>query len=344
MKTVRISEYYDLFDVESTASEGAFTTTHNENLPIANKNTFNTNPFIGFNNSDGAYSSITAADVVQITGKNRAPHANNTLSIDEQGNILCYPPNVGVPYWSRIIFRNFDYSIQYPLGNPIRAALRDDETRITGNITAKMEPLYDGVIIPQTFDLVISQDDIDEHWTSGNVFGKTYTANDLTAGDELTLPLWNVDCPTSYRTKTGNTYPTNFPSQYKYDFSLVQGYEIHNGGITATTNDYTNSPLFLKYDNYPSRSKVVFSGCDKTRNPDIEHVFGYQHGTMEPIKLNLALSASNPLIANVAAPPAATPTYHKYNQNLTRAQIEVILNKCYWCVEWIYEPTSNSDL
>lgn len=356
MRTVRINEYYDLFDVKQTTAN-AFSVVNNESLPTANQSTFNTNPFSGFNNFEqsNSYSSVDnigsaynppptntgSRDLIQIVGKNRAPHANNSLSVDEQGNILCYPPPVSVPWWDKVIFRNFDYTITNDTANSIKDSLIGDVSNINTESETVINPFYNGAFIPEEFTLVLTADDISQNWTSGEVRGITYTATGHNPGDTLSLPLWGVNCDTIYKTKgEPAAYPDNFPDDYKHNFSSLRGYKATNTNIQGKITNFSNSPLFLKFDNYQSRSKVIFSGCDKTRNPDIEFKFGYQHGNMEPIKLNLALSCSNPLVSNVGN----APSYDRFNQNLTREQIEAILIKCYWCIEWIYEPRANVDL
>ena len=359
MRTVRINEYYDLFDVKQTTAN-VFSIVNNESLPTENKPTFNTNAFSGFNNFEQTsnYSSVDnigsaynppptntgSRDLIQVVGKHRAPQANNSLSVDEQGNILCYPPPVSVPWWDKVIFRNFDYTITNDTLNNIKQSLVGDRSNITFSGEEVLNPYYSGNFIPENFELELSEDDITQNWTSQAVMGRTYTATGHTPGDHLILPLWGVSTATAYKTKGATApyaYPTNFSNIYQHDFGHTRGFKASNATFNGTITNYSESPLFLKFDNYQSRSKVIFSGCDKTRNPDIEFKFGYQHGNMEPIKLNLALSASNPLVSNVGSP---NPSYDRFNQNLTREQIEAILVKCYWCIEWIYEPRANVDL
>ena len=55
---------------------------------------------------------------------------------------------------------------------------------------------------------------------------------------------------------------------------------------------------------------------------------------MEPIKLNLSLSCNNPITFE----DTVNNTVEKYNGNLIKTDIEGLLNKCYWCIEWIYNP------
>lgn len=249
-KTIRVNEYYDLFDVKTISGTVSNAITNIEDN-IENHNTYN--EFRGFSNWENFYennktlttppSTYTANNIIEITGKHKAPQAINTLSIDETtGDIWCYPPNVSVPYWTKIIFRNFDYNINY---------------------------------------------------------------ND-----------------TDYVT---NLAPNNAFSIY--DTSTPPG--LVNTGMTALYQDVN---IFLRFDEYPSRSKVIFSKCDKTRNPDIEFNFGYQKGQMEPIKLNISLSAGVPTRS------IQGNRTDVWNQNLKKNELEHILTSCYWCIEWIYEP------
>lgn len=246
-QVIKVNEYYDLFDIKTIT-----TTTPTEptagilanltNVPTAIKNTHQYNPFRGFWNNNEYEEQQTPDDNIPITGKIKSPQAANSLRIDDNGDIWCYPPNVSVPYWSRVIFRNYDYDFTaYPQGG--YASLIDKK----GAKVFTYGPDDSGVIVP----------------------GEIY--------------------------------------------------------------DYSHIPLFLRFDEYPSRSKVIFSQCDKTRNPDIDFRFAYQKGQMEPIKLNLSLSANTPIRDPL------TPS-NTYNNNLRKQDIENLLQTCYWCIEWIYEP------
>ena len=253
-RTIRVNEYYDLFDVKKISGTISSDVTNIEDN-IENHNTYN--EFRGFSNWENFYennktlttppSTYTANNIIEITGKYKAPQAINTLSIDETtGDIWCYPPNVSVPYWDRIIFRNFDYSV--------------------------------------------------------NIKNSTY------------IPYV---CPVNKIVLNDGDDPT----------TTVYVGEISN---------INQANIFLRFDEYPSRSKVIFSGCDKTRNPDIEFKFGYHKGQMEPIKLNLSLSAGVPTRSITG------DRTDVWNQNLDTYQISNILVSCYWCIEWIYEGESGN--
>lgn len=251
-RTIRVNEYYDLFDVKTISGTSSNAITNIEDN-IENHNTYN--EFRGFSNwenfyennktwvpSEGAY---VANNIIEITGKHKAPQAINTLSVDDDGNILCYPPNISVPYWTKIIFRNFDYNIK------------------------NSSSVYIPILAP---------------------------TNDFTVYDDV-------------------------------------GTTVVNRGRTVSTQDVN---IFLRFDEYPSRSKVIFSKCDKTRNPDIEFNFGYHKGQMEPIKLNISLSAGVPTRS------ITSTRTDVWNQNLKKTDLANILTSCYWCIEWIYEGESGN--
>lgn len=245
-QVIRVNEYYDLFDIKNIT-----TTTPSEpeggilnsltNVPTNIKDTQQYNPFRGFWNNNEYNTQQLPRDIIAITGKIKSPQAANSLKIDDNGDIWCYPPNVSVPYWSRVIFRNYDYCFNNePSGN------------------------YKDLI---------------------GTLGLRY---------------------------------------FEYEISET---EVRAGQIL----EGSHIPLFLRFDEYPSRSKVIFSECDKTRNPDIDFRFAYHKGQMEPIKLNLSLSANAPIRDPLT--PGNT-----YNYNLSKEDISGILQSCYWCIEWIYEP------
>lgn len=245
-QVIKVNEYYDLFDIKTilttTTSEPKTGILENlTNVPTAIKDTHQYNPFRGFWNNNEYNTQQKAYDNTPITGKIKSPQAANSLRIDDNGDIWCYPPNVSVPYWSRIIFRNYDYAF-------------------------KIIPTGDYGSIIQNKGSII----------------------------------------------------------YSYSGSEV----VEGGGYIY---DYSHVPLFLRFDEYPSRSKVIFSECDKTRNPDIDFRFAYHKGQMEPIKLNLSLSANAPIRDPL------TPS-NTYNYNLSKDNINYLLQSCYWCIEWIYEP------
>lgn len=278
--TIRINEYYDLFDIKNSDN----TLTNNDSLPTSIADTYKTNPFQGFNNFEQSsdYSSVnTTRDTIQITGKNKAPQAVNSLSITDEGDIYCYPPPVLVQQWDKVIFRNFDYTIQ-PKSDSTYKSLLDDNY------------------------LWHTERDAEIYWYADGSTSEERAAN--WAKYITKPPDWHGGYIIGGATNLVDPQPD--PSFYQI-FPKIK----------TIIKDYQQVPLFLKFDNYQSRTKVIFSGCDKTRNPDIEFKFGYPHSAMEPIKLNLSLSASNPLKG--------------FNANLTKDEIEKLLVKCYWCVEWI---------
>ena len=309
-RQIRINEYYDLFDVKLTSSSVELK--NNDSLPTAISNTFKTNPFQGFNNFEqsSTFSSVSnlgsaynppptntgARDLIQVTGKQAADGTYSSLKVDEDGSIWCYPPNVSVPCWDRLIFRNFDYTVQ---PHNITSASTDDSVR---RLAELIDDLY--LFSYECEPMINSELPIPEY-TIG-IDGKK-------------VKLWGVN----------KSADANLPSYYKCDFTNYVG-------NYAPIKDYVNVPIFLKFDNYQSKSKVIFSGCDKSRNPDIEFRFGYEHGSNEPIKFNLSLSANN-RVNDVAGTSW-------FNQNLTKNEIEKLMVKCYWCVEWIHEPKTNFDM
>lgn len=236
---IHVNEYYDLFDIKTVSGSISSALT---DVPSTIRDTQMTNPFRGFWNNDQYNTQQKPYDIAPITGQKKSPQAQNSLRVEDNGDIWCYPPNVSVPYWSRIIFRNYDYNVEIPSSSDYFAP----------------------AVVVDNFSLAAASD----------------------------------------------------PST------------ITNVGVITR---YQDSNLFLRFDEYPSRSKVIFSKCDKTRNPDIEFRFAWKRGQMEPIKLNLSLSA------NVAIRDPSTPA-NTYNQNLNKATIQSIVRSCYWCIEWIYEP------
>lgn len=309
-RTIRINEYYDLFDVKKAALDSSISMINGEELPRGNKDTFKTNPFSGFNNFEqsSAYSSVqnigslaNQRDLIQITGKIRAPQANNSVYVDEQGSILCYPPPVSVPWWDKVIFRNFDYTFQ---PHDI------DPTEPNDSSANNYKNLIDNIYL----------------WHAEHDQRVAWAADGSTSTERREVWENYFVQPENYHVSSVECAPNNLV--------LVQPEPSFNSlfpKLKTVIKDYSQVPLFLKFDNYQSRSKVIFSGCDKTRNPDIEFKFGYHHGNMEPIKLNLSLSAGNPLVDS-------SNTYDRFNQNLTQNEINKLLVKCYWCVEWIHEP------
>lgn len=291
-QVIKVNEYYDLFDIKnitttSTSEPRTGTLANLTNVPSAIKDTHQYNPFRGFWNNDQYNTQQLTKDIAPITGQIKSPQAQNSLRVDDNGDIWCYPPNVSVPYWSRIIFRNYDYEFSnYPTG---------DYAEI---VELKGEKLFRYQQAPITRE----------------------AATD--AYVPIPVTLWNED---------NETGTIDERTQFKQDYSVngVEGVELY-----GFTYDYSHIPLFLRFDEYPSRSKVIFSECDKTRNPDIDYRFAYQKGQMEPIKLNLSLSANTPIRDPLT--PGNT-----YNYNLRKEDIKNLLQTCYWCIEWIYEPDTH---
>lgn len=279
-QTIRVNEYYDLFDIKTVDGTTSSALT---NVPATIKDTQMTNPFRGFSNWDN-FNSANPNNTSPITGQIKSAQAQNSLYVDTDGNIWCYPPNVSVPYWTRIVFRNYDYNFS---SSPI----------------GKYATFVD-TIASKPFNYEIPP-----------------TTNYNLSNINVPIPkmLWNQD---------NSTGTIDSRTQFMQDYSS-DGVE----GVTLTgiIYDPTNVPLFLRFDEYPSRSKVIFSNCDKTRNPDIDFRFAYHKGQMEPIKLNLSLSADTPVH------DPSNPS-NIYNQNLKKEDMSNLLLSCYWCIEWIYEP------
>lgn len=307
-RSVRLSEYYDLFDIKTYAQVGVpfADVKNNDDLPDNIQDTNMTNPFHGFSNwkdfkannqtrNKNPPPATIPTNIATITGKHFSPQALNTVSINENGDILCYPPNAPVPYWNKVIFRNFDFQFQ-----PHDIDYKDLKV-------SSYQEMIDNKYLTQYDVLPLCAD------AHGYIYVPVpeYTFDNQTP-PELTQ-LWDEDQSTNQ----------NLPAIFQQDFTGIRG-------VKASIYNYDNVPLFLRYPEYRSRSHVIFSACDKTRNPDIEHVFGYNHGATEPIVLNLSMSASN-FITDINTPGT------KYNENLDKNTIEKLLIKCYWCIEWVYE-------
>ena len=105
---VSVLEYYDVFDIRRKTTDG--TLSHSTGgLPRYDNQVSVYNPFSGFSNAE-TYPN-TVADNIPVGMKNRTPAAISSIYIAVGGDIYCYPPNVSVPYWTKIIFRCFDYHI-----------------------------------------------------------------------------------------------------------------------------------------------------------------------------------------------------------------------------------------
>lgn len=293
-KPVKITEFYDIFDVKIDTSANPKLSTGMNLLPSTIKGPLDPsgNPFSGFNNfpltdpssSIQAYNPNASQHQI-ITGKHKANQAISAIHIESTGDIYCYPPNVSVPYWDKIIFRTYEYSF-------------NDNANITTNGIAKA--LYD------TYS---------DKFTNLEVPSIEVT---LSSSDKVLQPI-----PSEYVGKNNSADPS-CPSEFKKDLTGT-----HIAASYLKKANYETVPLFLKFDQYQSRSKVIFSNSDKTYYHDIEFDFNYKHGQMEPIKLNLSLSANN------FNRDSGTVSY---NNNLTLADMQEVLKKCYWSIEWIYNP------
>lgn len=318
---MHVSEYYDLFEFNKSnggdVSSGLNHYEKDQNAAIIPTN--QTNPFAGFwNDNNFTAGNPNNTDIVQ--GKSFSSLAYNSVYVEDDGTINCMPPTVSVPYWSKIIFRNFDYNFNNldgvskfttQFGNITTGGFNYSNTTlpliVTGEVTSP---------VPEFVDVVYTEND--QNYFSGWV-----------AGTSQRYKLWDTNTA-DYMRGVGPFYPDNFPSLFKNkDFRGVEGTETTIDGAFEMTN-FDKMPLFLKFDEYPSQSKVIFSRCDKTRNPDIEFNFNNQHGQSEPVKLYLSLSASK-------SGYDAT-TNRRFNTKLTKAELKKLLNSCYWCIEWVYVP------
>ena len=297
-KTIAVNEYYDCFNIKTNSSGVVSESTTSLPNQIENQNRYNV--FRGFSNWED-FSANNSSSNIMITGQFKSPQATQQLQIDDDGSIWCYPPNVSVPYWSEIVFRNFDYN--YKNNKAVR-----DMIGFLGDVsfTKLVQPPLDNNLtpIPEAISVTYTADD-------------QLVSSDWVAGETEIDQLWGKDTATY---KKSGQYPKNFPAVYQQDFTNLEGFYDDVELI-----DFKTAPLFLKFDEYQSRSKVIFSNCDKTRNPDIRFRFGYKKSQMEPIKLTLSLSANQPLLDGS----------DKYNHNLTKEDINKLLNSCYWCIEWI---------
>ena len=310
--TVRISEYYDVFDVKVTKSTGVSSQLTDKGLPTDIQSTKETNPFRGFNNfplTDPS-SSVQAyvpypnepSQYKTIAGQHKAPQAITNIRVDENGNIWCYPPNVSVPYWNKVIFRNFDYNVNCSEEFLARADAANGDNDSQWNSIKRWAPWFRSQL--DTYSVLPIYTDTDtKKWYSIPKYARSTTA-------DAVIQLWNKDASAE-----------SVPPIYKQDWTNIIG-------TNALISDGSKVPLFLKFDEYPSRSKVIFSSVDKTRNPDIEHKFGYHKGQMEPIKLNLGFSSNQYIIDDSG---------NTFNANLRLEDILAVLSKCYWSIEWIYE-------
>ena len=318
---MHVSEYYDLFEFNKV-DVGSVVSTFNhydagQNAAIVPTN--QTNPFAGFwNDNNFSAGNPDNNDIVQ--GKSFSSLAYNSVYVEDDGTINCMPPTVSVPYWSKIIFRNFDYNFNNlaDLGKFVMSVSNKTNGNFEYVDVDNPTEVVDGVTypIPEFIDVVYTDDDQNKvpEWVAGVVHS---------------YKLWGLNTA-AYKKGNPLTYPDNFPYAYQdRNFGTILGAKTKNTATFETYN-YDKTPLFLKFDEYPSQSKVIFSRCDKTRNPDIEFNFNNQHGQSEPVKLYLSLSASKS--------GYDTTTNRRFNTKLTKAMLKNLLNSCYWCIEWVYVP------
>ena len=321
---MRVSEYYDLFEFNKS-NTNVIRGSINQYVRGFNGAivpTDETNPFVGFWNDDD-FNAGNPNNIDTVQGKAFSPLTYNNVYIEDDGTINCIPPTVSVPYWSKIIFRNFDYSFNNLMNRKLSTKLRMPYANTTVG-SFDFENVDNPGHIVNGYRLPVPK-----------FVNVVYTANDQNkvpewvAGDSHKYQLWGVDT-TTYKEGNPLTYPDNFPLPFRdTDFTSIWGAETEATASIQLTN-FEKVPLFLKYDEYPSQSKVIFSRCDKTRNPDIEFNFNNQHGQSEPVKLYLSLSASKS--------GYDMATHRRFNTKLTKAELAELLNSCYWCIEWVYEP------
>lgn len=287
MKQYRITEYYDLFqysrwDDGGYTNEAARFNTYNDvaeneyNANIADTNT--TNPFRGFSNEpDFAAANPFNSEV--ISDKKLTASTYNNIHIEDDGTVSCMPPNVSVPYWSKVIFKTFNVII---------------------NNTSQLDTIH----LRGMFQRL--------KW----LIPETTTTTSGTLTPDSSTP------PATYTIDSIATTQSVVPPGVRQHETLIE--------------DMTNTPIFLKFDEYPSFSKVVLSSDNRYKNNEVVHTFGYQHSAMEPIKLYLSISASK-------------SGYDEINHTLTntkinREELERLLSGCYFSIEWIYEPYNTHDL
>lgn len=319
---MHVSEYYDLFEFNKSnggdVSSGLNHYDADQNAAIIP--TDQTNPFAGFwNDNNFTAGNPNNTDIVQ--GKSFSSLAYNSVYVEDDGTINCMPPTVSVPYWSKIIFRNFDYNFNN-LDNVSKFSTQfGNKTNgsFTYDVTEYPTQNPEGVVafpVPEFVNVVYNENDR-AHFS------------EWVAGTSHRYKIWDT-ITADYKRGDPLTYPDNFPNSLRdHDFKGIVGINHRIDGTFEMTN-FDKMPLFLKFDEYPSQSKVIFSRCDKTRNPDIEFNFNNQHGQSEPVKLYLSLSASK-------SGYDAT-TNRRFNTKLTKAELKKLLNSCYWCIEWVYVP------
>lgn len=91
---------------------------------------------------------------------------------------------------------------------------------------------------------------------------------------------------------------------------------------TLAISKFDKCPLYIKWDEYPSRSKVVMSRKSKC----LTYVFGQPWGPDEPIRLSLSLSGS------MSGYDEQLKT--RFNTKLTQQDIADLLIACSFVIEW----------
>ena len=309
--SVRICEYYDVFNVkvqDDIPSSTKVIENYPDGLPNSILPTNETNNFSGFNN----FPAYTNADV-QITK-------------DASSSIQDY----SVPNSSQYIEITGKHKAPQALSS-INIADNGDIYCYPPNVSV---PYWDEIVF-RHYDYNVKPSQSTRYYN----FVKNYYA----LHERIVYPLYVTAAldyynpiPEKFWNKTSAQISglPNLPENEPYrsdgaDFQYCRGIIEHD-------EDYSKIPIYVKFDQYQTRSKVVFSPCDKTNTlPDVHFKFGYQHGQMEPIKLNLSLSCNNPITFD----DTVNNTVEKYNGNLIKTDIEGLLNKCYWCIEWIYNPS-----
>lgn len=301
-RRVSVLEYYDVFDVKFDPTQllanDQLTSNVSNIIPNNIKNEHVTNPFRGFwnlnpnpnaiiNGGLNSFADGNPNNTAEIVDHHKAPQAISQIDIADNGDIMCYPPNVSVPYWNKIIFRNFDYSV-----NPNGIS--------NSNLQALLAEYQD--IREETFP--------------------PYTIDAYTNYIPIPKEYWGQDDSQT------NVWPAPYTGA---DYSDITGWQT-----MCSNGNYDNVPVFIKFDQYQSRSKCVFSKSDKLNtNHDVEFNFGYHHGQMSPIKLNISISANNPT-TNI------TNNKIRYNINLNKSQIQTMFRSCYWSIEWICDVDSGN--
>lgn len=99
--------------------------------------------------------------------------------------------------------------------------------------------------------------------------------------------------------------------------------------VLSKISNPDKTPIFLKWDEYPSRSKVVLS---KDSEPT-RHVFSYPRGSNEPVRVYLSFSAQRNYWDEAAEINKST--------KLDRDQIDGLLLACSFQITWEQIPESN---